>query len=82
MPVPDAIVTVDRVGARPGDHGVVGFVDARFRTMRTMWGERIHPDARMLEEEEILAVTGLRRAPEPVGATPSGAPISVNGVAS
>jgi cell division protease FtsH len=35
-----------------------------------------------LEEEEILAVTGLRRAPEPVGATPSGAATSVNGVAS
>jgi cell division protease FtsH len=35
-----------------------------------------------LEEEEILVVTGLRWAPEPVGPTSSGAPASVNGVAS
>ena len=34
-----------------------------------------------LEEEEILAVTGLRRAPEPVSVTPAGSPTSVNGVA-
>jgi cell division protease FtsH len=34
-----------------------------------------------LEEEEILAVTGLRRAPEPVSAAPAGSPASVNGVA-
>src|SRR6185503_6304719 len=34
-----------------------------------------------LEDEEILAVTGLRRAPEPVGVTPSGPTISVNGAA-
>ena len=35
-----------------------------------------------LEEEEILAVTGLRRAPESAGVIPSGSPTSVNGVAS
>jgi cell division protease FtsH len=35
-----------------------------------------------LEEEAILAVTGLRRAPEPVGAAPSRAPTGVNGLAS
>jgi cell division protease FtsH len=34
-----------------------------------------------LEEEEILAVTGLRRAPEPISVTPSGFPASMNGVA-
>jgi cell division protease FtsH len=34
-----------------------------------------------LEEEEILAVTGLRRVPEPVGATPAGPAVSVNGAA-
>jgi cell division protease FtsH len=34
-----------------------------------------------LEEEEILAVTGLHRVPEPVGATPAGPAVSVNGAA-
>jgi cell division protease FtsH len=33
-----------------------------------------------LEEEEILAVTGLRRTPEPVGVAPPGVLTSVNGV--